>query len=69
LERAIGRLSKSPGRHPVAEDETERFGTTIRQILYGRRNGVYRILFSVEGDVVQILHVRHAARGPIELDQ
>jgi hypothetical protein len=39
---------------------------TIRQMLYGRRRGVYRILFSIEGDSVVLHYVRHSARGPIE---
>jgi plasmid stabilization system protein ParE len=48
LEKALIKLSQFPGRQPVAEDESERFGITIRQMLYGRRRGIYRILFSTE---------------------
>ena len=66
LEKAIVKLSQNPERHSVAQDESERFGVTMRQLLYGRRRGVYRILFSVEGDTVYLHYVRHCARGPIE---
>jgi hypothetical protein len=66
LWKAIAKLAKMPERHPVAEEESEQFGLTLRQMLYGRRRGVYRILFSIEGDVVYLHYIRHSAQGPIE---
>jgi plasmid stabilization system protein ParE len=66
LDRAIAKLSTLPERHPIAQDETEQLGITLRQTLYGRRPGVFRILFSIEGDTVTLHYVRHTARGPIE---
>lgn len=66
LQRAITRLATLPERNPVAEDDSEQVGITLRQMLYGRRPNVYRILYSVEGDIVFLHHVRHGARGPIE---
>ena len=66
LEKAIAKLTKMPERHPVAEDESEQVGITLRQMLYGRRPGVFRILFSIEGDTVTLHYVRHSAQGPIE---
>ncbi len=66
LEKAITRLSKMPERQPVAEEESEQLGITLRQMLYGRRPGVFRILFSIEGDTVALHYVRHTAQGPIE---
>jgi len=68
LEKAIARLSKMPERHPVAEDESAQLGMTLRQMLYGRRPGVFRILFSVEGDTVTLHYIRHSAQGPIQSD-
>ena len=44
LEKALARPSKMPKRHPVAEDESERRGVSVRQMLYGRRSGVFHIL-------------------------
>jgi hypothetical protein len=53
-------------RHPTAQDETEQLGVTLRQMLYGRRPGVFRILFPIEGETGTLHYVRHSARGPIE---
>jgi plasmid stabilization system protein ParE len=66
LKKAIAKLDQMPERHPVAPDESEQCGITLRQALYGRRRGVYRLLFSLEGDTVTLHYVRHSARGPIE---
>jgi plasmid stabilization system protein ParE len=65
LEKAIARLSKLPERNPIAEDDSEQCGITLRQTLYGRRPGVYRILYSDEDDTVTLHSIRHAARGPL----
>ena len=55
-----------PERHPVAQDETELLGFTLRQMLYGHRRGVYRLLFSIKEDVVTLHYIRHSAQGPLE---
>jgi plasmid stabilization system protein ParE len=34
LEKAIAKLRENPERHPVAEDESEQLGITLRQMLY-----------------------------------
>ena len=47
-------------RHPArSEEESEQVGITLRQMLYGRRPNVYRILYSVEGDTISLHYVRH----------
>jgi len=66
LQEVIEGLSTMPERWPVAEEETELLGVTLRQMLYGRRRGTYRLLFSIQDDVVTLHYVRHASRGPIE---
>ena len=66
IEKAIAKLSTLPERHPIAQDETDKFGVTLHQMLYGRCPGVFRILFSIEGDTVTLHYVRHSARGPTE---
>ena len=53
LEKAISKLSRL-------------LGITLRQMLYGRRPGVFRILFTIEGDTVTLHYIRHSAQGPIE---
>ncbi len=66
LERTLDALKRGPEGRPIAIEESERLGRTVRQVLYGRRRSVYRILYAVEGDIVFVLHIRHGARGPIE---
>jgi plasmid stabilization system protein ParE len=54
-------LEYSPGRCGVAP-ESEQIGQQVRQLIYGRRGGTYRVLFVVRDDEVHVLHIRHAAR-------
>lgn len=60
------------------EENLERWGLApesewypgIRQLIYGKKRGAYRILFEIRGDTVYILRVRHSARelfGPRDL--
>jgi plasmid stabilization system protein ParE len=57
----IRTLAHNPQRCPLAH-ENDHFPQEIRELLYGKRRGVYRILFTIVGETVSILHVRHAAR-------
>jgi plasmid stabilization system protein ParE len=66
LDKAVAKLGALPERHPIAEDESEQLGTPLRQMLYGLRPGDFRILFSIEDDIVTIHYVRHSAQGPID---
>jgi plasmid stabilization system protein ParE len=61
LEDAIASLANFPERCPLAP-ENARFPFEVRQLLYGRKPHVYRILFSIENDTVHILHIRHGRR-------
>jgi plasmid stabilization system protein ParE len=54
-------LETFPERCPVAP-EADVFDHEIRQLLYGRRQHAYRIIFDISGQTVRILHVRHGAR-------
>ena len=67
LEKAVANWGKCPNFIRFNEDESERFGATLRQMLYGRRQNTYRLLFSIVDDTVFLHHVRHGSRGPIEL--
>jgi plasmid stabilization system protein ParE len=58
---AINSLDQFPGRCPLAP-ENEHFTQDIRQLLSGQRHDVYRILFTIEGNTVHVLHVRHGAQ-------
>jgi len=66
LEKAIATLARFPKRHPVAEEESELLGIPLRQMIYGRKPGTYRILFSIEEDVVILHYIRHSAQGSID---
>lgn len=67
LLEAIYGLERMPARCPVAP-ESEDLGLTIRQLLYGKKGSVYRILFAIGcddstgEDVVRIFRIRHSAR-------
>ena len=66
FQKAIAKLSRNPERHPVAKEASEQAGITLRQMLYDRRRGIYRILFSIQGETVTVHSVRYSARGPID---
>jgi plasmid stabilization system protein ParE len=61
LKSAIASLARLPSRCPLAPESRES-AVEVRQLLYGRRPHVYRVLFAIEGDVVQVLHIRHGRR-------
>jgi plasmid stabilization system protein ParE len=61
LEQAIQSLSHFPERCGLAP-ENDRFPFEVRQLLYGRRPHVYRILFRIDQDTVYVLHIRHGRR-------
>ncbi|PYR72462.1 MAG: type II toxin-antitoxin system RelE/ParE family toxin [Acidobacteria bacterium] len=63
LREAIASLSTLPTRCPVSP-ESQDSPVEVRQLLYGRKPHVYRILFTIDRDVVQVLHVRHGRRRP-----
>jgi len=64
---AIRSLVNNPERCPVA-DEAADLGIDLRELLHGRRRNTYRILFTIEGQTVNILRVRHAAQDRLASD-
>jgi plasmid stabilization system protein ParE len=54
-------LNAQPKRCPIDPD-SEAFGEEVRVLLYGKRHGTRRVLFSIRGNTVHILTVRHSAR-------
>ena len=69
LEKAIAKLTEKPERHPLAVEESDRFGMEIRQCLYGKKRGVYRILFAIERDTISVLAIRHSAQDTMDPDE
>lgn len=63
----ISTLEMHPKRCPVAPESAD-LGLEIRELLFGKRQGVYRILFRIERRTVLILRIWHAARGQFEIE-
>src|SRR2546426_794246 len=64
LDDAFASLAKFPERCPIAPEDA-RFPLEVRQLLYGKKPHVYRILFTIENATVHILHIRHGRRKPV----
>jgi len=62
---AVASLSQFPKRKPLAP-ENDAFDEEIRHHLYGRGRGQYRILFTIKGKAVHILHIRRATMQPLK---
>jgi len=64
---AMQSLSNMPKRCVVAP-ETDKLGFELRQLVFGKHSGRYRIVFRVFDDLaeVRIVAVRHGARKPLE---
>ena len=61
---ALYSLEEMPRRCGFAP-ENEHFEEEIRQLLYGKRGSQYRILFSISGETVWILHVLHSSHDTL----
>lgn len=64
LIEATRKLAEFPRACSIAIED-DRFDEEIRQMPYKG----YRVLFTIRGEAVHILHVRHAARLPMERDE
>ena len=65
---AINSLAEFPERCPLAP-ENGHFPEEIRQLLYGDRRDAFRILFTIQGDTVHVLHIRHGAQRYLHEDE
>jgi plasmid stabilization system protein ParE len=61
FERAIDSLSSFPDRCSV-ERTLSGETRTVRVLLFGRKQHVYRVYFATFEDVVRVLHIRHGAQ-------
>jgi plasmid stabilization system protein ParE len=68
---AIFSLENFPARCPLAP-ESENIGKEIRQLLYGKRGQIYRIIFGIVRDeatgeeIVRVYRVWHGARDRLQ---
>jgi plasmid stabilization system protein ParE len=67
LATVIGSLEADPHRYPQA-DEAADLGVDLRELLYGRRRRVFRVLFTIDGETVNVLRVRHATQDRLQPD-
>lgn len=67
---ALYSLEQLPRRCPLAR-EAEMAKRDIRCLLFGKRRGIYRILYEVQErrNRVWILHIRHGALRDLEPDE
>ena len=65
LFQQIDSLEKLPLRCPLAS-ESDKLPEEVRVLLYGKGRQRYRILFTIRGDTVVVLYMRHVSRGEIE---
>jgi plasmid stabilization system protein ParE len=61
LFETIETLKTYPRRCPLAP-ESDAVEEEIRQLFYGKRQGIYRSLFAIRGEEIAILSIRHGAR-------
>ena len=64
---AIDELEQHPLRYPLAP-ESEWYPGELRQLLFGKRRGAYRVLFEIYGKRVYIVRVRHGAQDLLKAD-
>ncbi|HEX4320825.1 MAG TPA: type II toxin-antitoxin system RelE/ParE family toxin [Acidobacteriaceae bacterium] len=64
LREALDSLSDLPHRCPLAPENPD-FPFEVRQLIYGAKPHLYRVLFTIEADSVIILHIRHGRRLPL----
>ena len=66
--KVIFSLSELPKRCPIAP-ESRNLDREVRQLLYGRRRQMYRLLYEIRGETVFVLRLRHAARAYLPPDE
>lgn len=64
---AVQTLATNPERCPLA-DEAADLGLDLRELVYGRRTAIYRILFTIDGETVNIHRIRHAFQDRLTAD-
>lgn len=57
ISKAVSSLSKFPTRCQISQ-ESEAFDVEVRQLIFGKKPHIYRILFSIQNEIIYILRVR-----------
>ncbi len=61
LQEALASLANFPERCALAPENVS-LPFEMRQLLYGHRSHMYRILFTIKGETVLVLRIRHGRR-------
>jgi plasmid stabilization system protein ParE len=61
---AIETLEQFPERCPLSPESSLR-RRRVRQLLYGEGRNIYRVLYYVREETVQLLTIRHTHRKPL----
>jgi plasmid stabilization system protein ParE len=65
LKEAIASLAELPRRCALAPENAS-VPFEMRQLLYGHKPHIYRILFTIEGEAVYVLRIRHGRRRRLD---
>jgi len=68
FQATLQRLDTNPQRCPCAR-EHRKVHVELREILFGRRPNVYRVVFLIDSDTVRVLRIRRAQRRPLTRKQ
>ena len=62
--KRIRTLAYQPERFPL-DDQAVDLDFELRVMLHGNKRHVYRILFTIDGQTVNVLRIRHAAQDSL----
>lgn len=68
FEAELDSLAENPDRCTLAPED-DLVHETIYQFFYGKRTGRYRVLFTIDGDRVLVLHIRRGAMDKATKDE
>ncbi len=68
LQETISTLQQNPDRCPLAA-ENGRVEVELRELLFGRRPNVFRIVFTIDADTVRVLRFLRASRRHMSRQQ
>jgi ParE toxin of type II toxin-antitoxin system, parDE len=71
FQQSLQTLEQLPNRCPLAR-EHGKVDADVRELLFGKRPYVFRVVFAIDGDTVRVLRIRRAQRRPLtrsELEQ
>ena len=61
FEQALVSLDRHPQRCPLAR-ESSKTDVELREFLFGKKPNVFRVLFTIDQEVVRVLRIRRAQR-------